>query len=131
MRHKLLFLTLASIILVAVLNFTAMFYYFYWIFAWFDNVVHFFGGFAIGLLAIWIYFQSGLFKKIVPEKRQAILTSIVCVLIIGIGWEIFENLNGLTQSTESYPLDIVHDLISDFIGSVVAGGLAANKKLYG
>jgi VanZ family protein len=131
MRHKLLFLTLASIILVAILNFAAMFYYFYWIFGWFDNVVHFFGGFAIGLLSIWIYFQSGLFKKIVPEKRQAILTSIACVLVIGVGWEIFENLNGLTQSTESYSLDIVHDLISDFIGSVVAGGLAVNKKLYG
>ncbi|KKU20482.1 MAG: hypothetical protein UX31_C0039G0012 [Candidatus Nomurabacteria bacterium GW2011_GWA1_46_11] len=35
-------------------------------------------------------------------------------------WEIFEYANGLTQSTEKYSLDVVHDLLSDSLGAILA-----------
>lgn len=130
MKHKLLYLILFFVVLVASLNYIAGVFYYYWTIGWFDSFVHFLAGIAMGLFSVWIYFQSGLFKKSIPEKRQAVLISIICVLAIGIGWEIFEYANGLTQSTESYSLDTIHDLISDILGALVAGGLTAQKKLY-
>jgi VanZ family protein len=130
MKNRLLFLAFGSIILVGGLHFIATAFYYYWVISWFDNLMHFLGGFSMGLLSLWILYSSGLFKKIIPGKRQAIITSIICVMAIGIGWEIFEYLNGLTQSTESYPLDTFHDLLSDFIGAFIAGGLASQRKFY-
>jgi VanZ family protein len=130
MKNRLLFLAFGSIVLVGSLHFIASAFYYYWTVSWFDNLMHFLGGFSMGLLSLWIIYGSGIIKKIVPEKKQAIITSLICVMVIGVGWEIFEYANGLTQSTESYPLDIMHDLISDFIGAFIAGGLASKKSLY-
>lgn len=130
MKYRLLYLILFLVVVVASLNYIAGIFYYYWTIGWFDSFVHFLAGISIGLISIWIYFQSGLFKQSIPEKREAVLISIICVLVIGIGWEIFEYANGLTQSTESYSLDTVHDLISDTLGALVAGGLAIQKKLY-
>jgi len=130
MNRRLLYLILFFVAIVASLNYIAGMFYYYWTIGWFDSFVHFLAGISMGLFSIWIYFQSGLFVKSIPERRQAVLISIICVLVIGIGWEIFEYANGLTQSTESYSLDTIHDLISDTLGALVAGGLAMQKKFY-
>ncbi len=130
MKHKLLFLTFISVAVLATLHFIASAFYFYWTLGWFDNLMHFLGGFSIGLLSLWFYFHSGIIKKLVPNQKQAILKSLFFVIVIGVGWEVFEYLNGLTQSTESYPLDVIHDLIADSVGAIVAGDLASRKKLY-
>ena len=130
MKHKLLFLVFGVIILVGFLHFAATILYFYWTINWFDILMHFLGGLSIGLLAIWIAFASGIYKKAAPRLSEALLSSLLVVIVVGVGWEIFENLNGLTQSTESYPLDIIHDLIADVVGSIVAGFIGAKNKLY-
>lgn len=42
-------------------------------------------------------------------------------------WEIFEYINDLTQSTEDYTLDTVHDLIADLSGAIFAGIIGAKE----
>lgn len=130
MRYKFLLLALISTVVVAGINKIASMFYLYWTIGWFDNLVHFLGGFTIGLFFIWICFVSGVFSKNYPGRKKAILYSVVGVLIVGIGWEIFEYVNGLTQSTESYSLDVAHDLISDILGAIIAGDIGSRKKLY-
>ena len=41
-------------------------------------------------------------------------------MVLGGVWEIFEYVNGLTESTEEYSLDVIHDLLSDALGAILA-----------
>ncbi len=52
----------------------------------------------------------------------------ICFMIVGVGWEIFEFVNGIAQSTEGYIPDTLTDLAMDAVGSLVAGFLASKKK---
>lgn len=120
-KYSLLYIALVITALVAVLDFIAMSFDLYWSLWWFDNVVHFLAGLAGGCVAVWFLFDSGLFYKKPPTIVQSIIGAFVLLMIVGVAWEIFEYANGLTQSTESYPLDTFHDLLSDAAGSVLAG----------
>ena len=112
-KHSLLYAGLGLVILVWVLNFIALTFYFYWTVGWYDYLMHFLGGLSIGVLAIWAL-------KIENRSLKAFLVAFVSVMVVGVGWEIFEYLNGLTFSTESYKLDIAHDLIMDALGATTA-----------
>lgn len=129
-KNSLLFFTFWIIVLVALVNWLAGELYLYWTIEWFDNLVHFLGGFSMGLLTLWAFYALDIFKGKAPTLKQAIFASLLGVIIIGIGWEIFEYLNGMTMSTESYPLDVAHDLISDVAGAVVAALVGRNKNFY-
>jgi hypothetical protein len=130
MKHRLLVTAFISVALMAIIHVIASKFILYWTVGWFDNVVHFMGGFSTGLFALWIYYLSGIFHPNVPTKKQIIIKSFLFVLVIGVGWEIFEYMNGLTQSTEGYPLDTFHDLVSDLAGALIAGDVASYKKFY-
>lgn len=130
MNHRLLYISFLFIALLGVLHYLASSFYFYWTISWFDTVMHFLGGISMGLLSLWVIYASGIFKRMTPTRTRTIVTVLIAVLVVGIGWEIFENLNGLTQSTEGYKLDTIHDLIADICGGLVAGFIGANKKFY-
>jgi len=115
---------------MATLHVVASEFYLYWTLGWFDNVVHLIGGFSMGLFAVWIYYISGIFPKTIPSRKKVIITSFLSVLVIGVSWEIFEYVNGITQSTEGYRLDTFHDLISDLAGGLIAGDYASQRKFY-
>jgi len=96
-------------------------FYFYWIYWWFDYIMHFLGGLSIGLFVLWGALRFGFLSGGERDDVWIIMMALIAVLIIGISWEIFEYMNGLTQSTESYSLDVVHDLWSDVLGAFLAG----------
>jgi len=120
-KCSLLYVTFALVILLGFVHFVAESLYLYWTVWWLDNIVHALAGFTIGLFIIWFLFYSSIFYKRSPTILEAILNALLCVMIIGIGWEVFEYINGITQSTEGYTLDIVHDLIADALGAILAG----------
>jgi hypothetical protein len=130
MNKKLLYIIFILVAILAVINYIAGAFYFYWTISWFDNVVHFLGGVCVGLISIWIFYVMGLLTKGRPSLKRAILTSLAFVLAVGVAWEIFEYLIGATQSTESYPLDVFHDLLSDMVGAIVAGYIGIKEKFY-
>ena len=120
-KCSLLYVTFALVILLGFVHFVAESLYLYWTVWWLDNIVHALAGFTIGLFIIWFLFYSSIFYKRSPTILESILNALLYVIIIGIGWEIFEYVNGITQSTEGYTLDIVHDLIADALGAILAG----------
>lgn len=130
MKPRLLFISFFLIALLGALHFIASEFYFYWTISWFDTMMHFLGGISLGLFSLWVAYSAGLFKKMPLSRSAIIVTAFFSVLIIGVGWEIFEKMNGLTQSTEGYRLDTIHDLLADMAGALVAGFIGGCSKLY-
>ncbi|OHA92476.1 MAG: hypothetical protein A2665_01365 [Candidatus Zambryskibacteria bacterium RIFCSPHIGHO2_01_FULL_46_30] len=118
-KYPLLYTAFGLVVLLAVAHFIAAAFYLYWIFWWFDNLSHFLAGFSLGFFSLYIFYESGFFGGKLPFSK-AIFISFIFVMLLGGVWEIFEYINDLTQSTEEYSLDVVHDLLSDALGAILA-----------
>ena len=118
-KYSLLYIAFGFVIILGALHFIADAFYLYWTLWWFDNVMHFLGGLSLGFLSLYIFYESDFFLGKIPFSR-AVIISLVFVMIFGGAWEVFEYVNGLTQSTEKYSLDVVHDLFSDVLGAILA-----------
>lgn len=65
--------------------------------------------------------------------RNVIYITVTLTLIVGIGWEIFERINGIAtdiSSGETYWQDTTYDLISDSLGALIASLIIYKKKLH-
>ncbi|KKT14601.1 MAG: hypothetical protein UW76_C0016G0021 [Parcubacteria group bacterium GW2011_GWF2_44_8b] len=118
-KYPLLYIAFVLVILLAVVHFVADALYLYWALWWFDNLSHFLAGFSLGFFSLHIFYESGLFGNKLSLSK-AVFISFIFVMILGGVWEIFEYINGLTQSTEKYSLDVIHDLLSDALGAILA-----------
>lgn len=118
---------------IATLHFLAINYYLYWMFWWYDIIVHFLGGVFVGLLALWLrYFSGYLGAHAVPALSQVLLFVGVSVLVIGVGWEVFEWVTGETFRAEGYWQDTIVDVVLDLLGGFVATGFfQRSHKIYG
>jgi uncharacterized membrane protein YjdF len=92
-------------------------YYFVW---WFDMPMHFLGGFFTALIGMTLGFRF--FRatyQVNPNK--AILLIVLLVVIIGVGWELYElvvqNISGTRLVTA---LDSVSDVFFDLAGGLTA-----------
>ena len=93
----------------------------YWDYStwWFDMVLHFFGGFWVGLFFIYVFY-------IRKQILKPFFHIIIFVLLIGILWELFEFYanNYIGKS----PFDII-DTLSDIFFDL-SGGLCAILYLW-
>lgn len=112
-KSSLLYAAFGLIAALGALHFVAESFYLYWTIWWFDNLMHFLGGLALGVYIVWF---------LNPEKRSldSFLTTLACLLTLGIAWEVFEYVNDLTYSTEGYALDTALDLTMDALGATLA-----------
>ncbi len=118
-RHA-LFLAFIVAIVVLLLHLVGMLYSLYWLWQPFDILVHAFAGLSVGLFFAW-------FSKEFLEGRGYWVSVFLGIFIVGILWEYFEHLVGLTFSgTQSYLADTIFDIITDLVGAYV-GGLLARK----
>ena len=128
---------LISIFLVLIVNFIAVYKDYYHSIAVFDIPMHFFGGFAIALLAMSLY---GFLVKFLTIKTKTLVKSKVpfmvfqaifvigFVMIIGVAWEWYEFLfdHFSTAMVQKYGLaqmgiaDTMDDLVNDALGAAVA-----------
>ena len=105
---------------IAVLHIGAIVFHLYWFFWWYDMFLHLLGGVFIALLVLWVRFFSGYIKKpAIFSVRRVFLFTLLGLLVIGIGWEVFERLLGPTWSVEGYWLDTGIDIALDIVGGVV------------
>ncbi len=118
-REKLLNI-LSSVLLVAsAAQFAGIYLHLYTRVIWFDHIAHFLGGVFAALLVLWVLFFSGYLRFTLPSSRLALFVVMVGgALIIGVGWEVFENLLGLTWSPKGYWLDTELDLLFDAVGAL-------------
>ena len=112
-KRSLLFVTFLLALLLFILHYTGMTLYLYWTFWWYDYITHFLGGLVIGVLAMWVLN----FEKRTLSSFLILFTS---VMVVGGAWEIFEYVNGLTFSTQEYPIDTTIDFVMDALGAISA-----------
>jgi hypothetical protein len=116
-KYSLLYITLGLTALLGAFHFIAIELYFYWTLWWFDNVMHFLGGYSLGFLFLYLYFDSG----IINEKAsfaKVFFIGFISVMVLGGVWEVFEYYNDISVLTEKF--DTLHDLIADAIGAISA-----------
>lgn len=111
MSHRsLLFIQLAVVAVLAGLHIYALAHFLYWSFPWVDLVSHLLGGMWAGIFALWFS------RKV--SKEPSILFCASAALAIGISWEFFEALNGITQLSSEIP-DTFGDVSMDVLGGYV------------
>lgn len=141
MRKKIGILIFILTIIVVYFDRIAQVNFLYWRFWWFDIMMHFLGGLLMGLIALWLYFLSNYFKKdnnsfdliLKTSIKKVFILSFIFVMIVGIGWEIFEFIMGISFADGyvlGYIIDTSSDLVMDVIGSFLASFIlliASNK----
>lgn len=102
------------IVLIFILNVLAGRLYWYYDIWWFDMPMHFLGGF-------WISLASLYFFPLKDRSFNSILKILVFVLIVGVGWEIFEVIfNNILARMNFNTLDTLSDVCFDMAGGAVA-----------
>lgn len=96
------------------LNFLANKFYWYSSISYFDMIMHFLGGFWVGLLALYIFEPSRIYFK-------SIFHVLLLVFFIGVGWEVFEIFVDKVVTQNSFNLtDTLSDMFFDLLGGVFA-----------
>jgi hypothetical protein len=105
---------------IAALHILAAKFDIYWLVPLFDVPMHFLGGFWIGLTSLWIYYIG---EYVIPFKktnRAMLFASLISVLCVGLGWEVFEFLGDITGPTTIEKIDVLQDICIDLLGGIAA-----------
>ena len=126
MKNRLLFALQAVLLVgIAALHAYALSVDLYWHYPLLNRAIHCAGGVWVALATVWLFaFQSR------PIRILPILTS---VLLVSIGWEIFEVAIGMTYE-KNYAYDTTLDLCMDTIGGLFgffAGRFMVQSRLHG
>jgi hypothetical protein len=99
--------------LVSVLHYLGFQYNLYWVFWWYDILVHFLGGALVAVFAVmgvrWYRYDAQI------DSRSVWLIGIGAAVAIGITWEIYELAIGLVEV--EYIADTTLDLVMDIVGA--------------
>ncbi|HEY4502454.1 MAG TPA: hypothetical protein VJH21_01330 [Candidatus Paceibacterota bacterium] len=118
MRSLLLFILWVSIIFAG-LHFLALQYALYWLLSWFDILMHFLGGFLVGLItifALW-YTKNILHVDIIVTGRRTLILTLSITFTVGVAWELFEYIFNLRDAVH-YVIDTMIDLTMDLLGAI-------------
>jgi hypothetical protein len=127
-NSALLYIGFLLIIALGLLHFSAEFFYLYWVYWWFDALMHFLAGLSGGLVTYWVLADSSWWSRWIGRRDwDYIMAVFLCVMMVGIAWEIFEYTNGIIQSHERYQFDVINDLILDGVGALLAGFIGTRK----
>lgn len=116
MRLPWLIASLCLSTLLAFLHIWATNDFFYWKYAWFDILMHYLGGVTSAVFV----------SAFLLHKRDYLF--IPLLVLIFIGWEVFEYIFGLPVEA-NYPVDTALDLLMDTLGAVTVY-LIAQKTLW-
>lgn len=84
----------------------------YWYYPWFDIAMHFWGG---TLVVLGVNSASKIRPNYVRPNKRTVLS--VALLLI-VGWEIFERLNGLFVA-DVYLFDTAKDIVVGLLGVII------------
>ncbi len=116
MQHKYLRILIGIAALAAVvfvLNYIAGLYYLYWVFWWYDIMMHFVTGAVVGAFVAW-----GVLRFRADVSLSALFGIVfISIMVIGIGWEIFEYVTGAFIGESDILFDTLHDIVMDTLGA--------------
>lgn len=90
---------------------------YFWIYDWWDTLLHLLGGLTVGL---WCGAVAVALRM--PALR-AFLFTFGAILAVAVAWEVWEYATGLTGGTPGYWEDTTKDIINGCIGAVAAWAL--------
>jgi hypothetical protein len=109
-------LFLSTLCTVGIVHLLATSFYLYWKYPWFDIPMHFLGGvvcaFGFSILPF--------FRIILPTRYTSVYGYVVFVLIVGIAWEIFEVVSGISLQEHDFIIDTLTDIGMDIAGTLSA-----------
>ena len=114
MNRKILFSYTAGIIfLIFLMNLMANKLYLYSSLWYFDMIMHFLGGFWLGLFFLWLFY-----KDIFPDfKVSFIVKLLLSVFLVGLVWELYEIVVNASFAKDVFDLsDTISDLVFDMLG---------------
>lgn len=119
MKRKTLLKGLALFVsFIFILNFIAGKLYWYSSIWWFDILMHFLGGFWLGMVFLWFLYHD-LHKP--HLSKDNFIKLILGVLFVGFGWEIYEIIvNDLLAKNTFDLFDTSLDMVCDLTGGVTA-----------
>ena len=108
---KLTYLGIAAVLGagMAVTQHYALLHYWYWSYPWLDLVMHFSGGVVITLIAV-AYVGAG-------------LRAFLIMITIGILWEVYEFVIGISVAELNFVTDSLVDLGMDVVGGLFVCGM--------
>lgn len=117
MHKKLLLSACLLVLFIWLVNTSANYFYWYSAMWWFDIPMHIMGGMFLGL------FGGALFFKKLRDlsNKEALVTILLFVLIIGLGWEVFEYIVQTIikgQQLANIP-DSIKDMVMDLLGGLL------------
>lgn len=115
-KKKLLKCILYLILFICIINFLANKFYWYSAIWYFDILMHFLGGFWLGLAFIYFFLS-----KLDSLSFKSVAPILFFVFFIGLGWEVFEYLfNNLIAQNPFDILDTSSDVVFDLIGGFLS-----------
>lgn len=113
-KRNILSLLASSAIFLCVVNFIAIKGLWYYLFWYFDMMMHFIGGITVLLLLVYIFYD-----KIQSAKKFPVWQLLAALFIIGFGWELYEQVvaNLISHNPQIY-LDSISDLFFDVAGGI-------------
>lgn len=108
----------------------ALYNFWYWEFRWLDMPMHFFGGFLIAMLFIWLNLRFKILNDFLisrlPNYLITVLITLSFVSLIGVLWEFQEFLYDIFISSKNSNIilqlsaaDTIKDLFFDLLGGMV------------
>lgn len=115
---------LIAALTLAVSHFFFLEFYLYWRYEWIDMPMHFLGGVVAGLgfLALPDFFPK------LNSRWLSVWSTLSFVILVAIGWEIFEVAIGVIFDEGQYILDTSLDLLFGTLGGLVAYVVGTNIK---
>ena len=114
------FSVLVLVILIS-LHFVGSYYSLYWKFSWFDVVVHIMSGLWVALLVLWLASIFEQINSLKEYKTKSFLIAFISAILIGVIWEIIENVFQITFTKASgYSLNTALDILNDGLGGLLA-----------
>lgn len=117
--RALFFLQLSVIATLGLLHVGALYFSLYWHYVWLDTLSHFLGGGWIALAYGWVMLR-------LKGRAPSLLEMLAIIIVVGIGWEVFEITVGVPREA-NWTFDTAVDLLMDVFGGLV--GIFFFKKL--
>ena len=114
-------LLFTSLVSLSIINFLALKYSIYYTYLWFDMPVHILGGMSVAFG----YAALPFFNIHLSNKYTTLFHYVLFVLFIGLVWEIFEYIFGISIASplDDFVTDTFIDFVMDAIGAVLGYGI--------
>lgn len=109
------YLFFSTLVLLAITNNLAVYFYLYWIYPWIDIPVHFLGGLVVVFGLVWFV------RCMRRDQLLRLWHALLFIIVIATIWELYEYLFGISLASDP---DFVNDTVIDYIFGIF-GGLTA------